>query len=399
MIDMLHCSTRWPRCRLSALIAISALSSAPLLALDYVTIRQGDKQRELAGKVEVEAVDGGVLLLTPDGVLWPLPKKSTDDPPAPLPKEEMVNRRSDDKPFVPLSRDLLAKQLTTELPGARIHKTQHYLIAYNTSPAYAQWVGSLFERLHGAFYNYWTRRGAELHEPEFPLVAFVFGSKDSYAQHARSELGDATDSIIGYYSLRTNRMTMYDLTGLGDAAGERNSTARINQILSQPDAERTVATIVHEATHQLAFNSGLQVRFADIPFWVSEGIAIYFETPDLESTKGWRNIGGVNRVNNFNFRKYLRTRPPGSLETLLCDDKRFRDAAMAADAYAEAWALNYFLLRTRSEAYVKYLKLLAEQTPLQNVEREERLKQFRQFFGEDLAGLEAEFLRYMRGVN
>ena len=33
--------------------------------------------------------------------------------------------------------------------------------------------------------------------------------------------------------------------------------------------ERTVATIIHEATHQLAFNSGLQVRFADNPLVVA----------------------------------------------------------------------------------------------------------------------------------
>jgi hypothetical protein len=362
---------------------------SPLRALEYVTIREGDKQRELAGKVEVEAADGGVLLLTPDGALLPLPK------------EEIVARRSDARPFAPLSGDELAKQLETELPAFKIHKTKHYLIVYNTSPAYAQWVGTLFERLHLAFYNYWTRKGAVLHEQPFPLVALVFDSKASYTQHARAELGEAVGSMIGYYSLRTNRMTMFDLTGVEElrGGGDRMSAARINQILAQPGAERTVATIVHEATHQLAFNSGLQVRFADIPFWVSEGVAIYFETPDLKNAKGWQGIGDVNRVNLENFRTYLRRRPLGSLELLLCDDKRFRDPAKAADAYAEAWALNYFLLRTRWQAYVKYLKALAEQTPLVELTAAERIEQFKRFFGEDLAALEAEFLRHIRNVN
>ena len=370
-----------------SLFYVALTLSTPLHALEYVKIRQGESQRELAGRVEVEAVDGGVLLLASDGVLWPLPK------------EEIISRRADDKPFVPLSSDALKKQLAAELKGFRFHKTQHYLIAYNTSQAYAQWVGSLFERLHFAFYTYWTRKGAELHESSFPLVALVFASKESYALYSRAELGDTATSIIGYYNLKSNRMTMYDLTGLEEAGGSERSTARINQILSQPGAERTVATIVHEATHQLAFNSGLQVRLADIPFWVSEGIAIYFETPDLESTKGWRNIGGVNQVNLFNFRKYLASRPAGSLEALLCDDKRFRDPAVAADAYAEAWSLNYYLLRTKSDAYIKYLKLLAQQQPLGSVERDDRLKQFKQFFGDDLGSLETEFLRYMRSVN
>ena len=359
------------------------------LALDYVTIRQGESRRELAGKIEIEAVDGGVMLLGRDGALWPVTK------------EELLDRRSDDKTFAPFTRDELTKQLAAELPGFRPHQTQHYLIYYNTSPAYARWVGSLFEGLHKAFYNYWTRRGAVLHEAQFPLIAIVFDGQESFARHARAEIGDTANSIIGYYNLKTNRMTMYDLTGV-EAAGltnDRNAAARINQILSQPGAERTIATIVHEATHQLAFNSGLQVRFADVPFWVSEGLAIYFETPNLESTKGWRNIGGVNRVNLVNFRKYLPRRPAGSLEQLLCDDKRFRNSSTSSDAYAEAWALNYYLLQTKSETYVKYLAALAQQKPLIDVEPAERVKQFKQFFGEDLAAIESDFLRFMRTVN
>ena len=59
----------------------------------------------LAGKVEVEAVDGGVLLLTPDGVLWPLAK------------EEIVSRRSDAKPFAPLGREELIAKPFPNLPS------------------------------------------------------------------------------------------------------------------------------------------------------------------------------------------------------------------------------------------------------------------------------------------
>jgi hypothetical protein len=376
-------------------IAVALVLSVSLVgsvsALDHIVVEQAGKRVEVAGKVQVEAEDGGVMLLARDGVLWAVPK------------EELVSRRSDEEPFTPLSRDELAKKLLAELPeGFKLHHTKHYLICYNTSPAYASWVGGLFERLLGAFTNYWTRRGFELHDPEFPLVAIVFDRQSSYAQYSREELGEGgANNIIGYYSLRTNRVIMYDLTGVEEVGGKgaRTSAARINQILSQPRAERTVATIVHEATHQIAFNSGLQVRFADLPFWVSEGLAIYFETPDLQSTKGWRNIGGINQVNLFNFRKSLRDRPADSLELLLTDDKRFRDPATMSAAYAEAWALNYFLLRTRSDKYVAYLKTMSEQTPLVTVPPEERLAQFKAAFGDDLNALDAEFLRYMRSLD
>ena len=372
-----------------AVILTFAVFTEPAVALDYVTHTVAGKQTELAGKVEVEAEDGGVLLLTRDGTLWPLPK------------EEIAARRKDDTPFEPLDRDQLAKQVVGELPaGFKVHATKHYLICYNTSPAYAQWVGALYERLFTAFYNYWEQRGMQLHEPQFPLVALVFDSRDSFAEFAHTEVGEAARSMIGYYSLKTNRMVSYDLTGVEDLkiVGDRGTTARINAILSQPGAERTVATIVHEATHQLAFNSGLQVRYADIPFWVSEGVAIYFESPDLSSSKGWKGIGGVNRVNLVNFRKRVSSKPTG-LTTLLSDDKRFRDPATSADAYAEAWALTYFLIRTRSEAYAKYLQALGQYPQLGETSAEERIAEFKRAFGDDMTGLEAEFLRYMRRVN
>ncbi len=375
--------------RLLLAAAILLLAAPVVRGLDYVTCAQNGKTTELAGKVEVEAADGGVLLLTPDGALWPLPK------------EEIASRRQDERPFEPLSRAALATQLAKELPaGFKVHHTKHYLICYNTSPGYAQWVGALYERLFAAFSNYWDRRGFELHEPQFPLVALVFDSRDGYAEFARPEVGESARSMIGYYSIRSNRMVMYDLTGVEElkVAGDRRSAARINQILSQPGAERTVATIVHEATHQLAFNSGLQIRYADLPIWVSEGIAIYFETPDLGSSKGWRNIGGVNRVNLANFRKFLPARPAGALEALLSGDKQFRDPATAASAYAEAWALTYYLLQTRQEEYVKYMQSMAEQSPLVDQSAEERMSRFKQCFGDDLAALDSEFLRYMRNI-
>jgi hypothetical protein len=201
--------------------------------------------------------------------------------------------------------------------------------------------------------------------------------------------------------MQTNRVTMYDLTGVDELRKSQrggSSAAHINQVLSQPAAERTVATIVHEATHQLAYNTGLQTRYAGNPMWISEGIAVYFETPDLDSARGWRYIGAINRVHLNQFRQSLNRRPPDALETLLTEDARFRDPQASVDAYAGAWALNYFLLRARREQYVKYLQEIAQLPPLAEQTSGERLAQFRRAFGEDLARLDEEFIRYMRQV-
>lgn len=356
------------------------LSSAS--GAERVRVRQAGGERELRGQVLVEAQDGGLFFLDEQQSLW------TIDP------DELLERTQDEEPFVPLDQEAMATLLSQEFPGFQIHRTTHYLVCYNTSPAYAKWCGALFERLYKAFSNYWRNRGLEIHDPEWPLVALVFKSRSDYAEYARQELA-STRSITGYYSLRTNRVATYDLTETGGRLPRaRNSQAIKRLILQQPQGERTVATIIHEATHQLAFNCGLHQRFADIPLWVSEGLAIYFETPDLSSSRGWKTIGAVNGVRNAEFRRYLPGRPFDSLRTLTSADERFRKEATAAQAYAEAWALTYFLIRKRPKEYQAFLQQLAAKKPLLYDTPDERWDAVLQVFG-DPAKLDEEFRKYM----
>ena len=353
-------------------------------------LRQDGEEVSVTGRLLVTAEDNGMLLLSPDGTLWTVPP------------EDLVRHKHDDEPMTPLSPAQLAERLRKELPGFDIHTTQHYLICHNTSRAYAQWCGALFERLYKAFTNFWSRKDFDLHEPEFPLVAVVFADQPSYAAYAGKDLGDAVGSIIGYYSFRTNQMTMYDLTGveaLRQAGDKRASAAQINQMLARPEAERTVATIIHEATHQIAFNCGLQTRYADIPLWFSEGIATYFETPDLSSAKGWRTIGAVNQVRLAGFREYLqKPRSADSLMTLVSTNDWRSDPKRENDPYAEAWALNYFLIRQRPKQYLAYIKMLSEKKQLIWDDAETRLREFQAAFG-DLNQLDAEFVRQMAKVH
>jgi hypothetical protein len=158
-----------------------------------------------------------------------------------------------------------------------------------------------------------------------------------------------------------------------------------------------VATIVHEATHQIAFNCGLSARYADIPLWLCEGMAVYFEAPDLSSTRGWRGIGRVNYARLATFHDNLPNWHDDSLKSLLAADRRFRDPQTAVDAYADAWALNYYLIKYESEAYAAYLKTLAKKRPLMQDDSATRLADFRQHFG-DLPRLQQKFLKQMARV-
>jgi len=367
-----------------ALVVPALLAAARADALDHLTLRRDAGQVKLVGRVVVEAADGGVLFETRESALWIVQP------------EEQVERSKDEVTYEPLAHNELAAALLKELPpGFETYETKHYVICFNTSRAYAQWCGSLFERLYTGFTNYWSNRGFTPTEPEHPLVAFVFADRASYARYARVELNDAVDSIIGYYSLRTNRMTMYDLTGTAGTSADRGSAAQIARTLAQPDAAKTVATIVHEATHQIAFNCGLHRRYADIPLWVSEGMAVYFETPDLDGGKGWRTIGKINRARLLSFAAYARRRPADSLLSLLRANTRMQNSQTAVDAYAEAWALNYFLINAKPKQYQAYIETMAAKKPLVSTSPEERLAEFRAAFGDDIEGLDREFIRYV----
>lgn len=357
--------------------------------LDYVTTEREGRPVHLVGQIVTEAADGGVLLRDREGILWAVPS------------EQVVRRTRDDQPYQPMSRAELSARLTEELPGFRLHHTANYLIAYNTSPAYAQWCGALYERLYRAFRNYWERRGFALRDPDMPLIALVFDTRDAYTKYARAELGDAAGNIVGYYSLRSNRVTMFDLTGSQarpQESGRTTTSAQINRLLAAPGAEWMVATIIHEATHQLAYNCGFHTRFADIPLWISEGLAVYFETPDLASSQGWRNVGGVHPGRLDRFRRFLPKRAADSLQTLVSSDDRFRQPDTALDAYAEAWSLTYFLIRKYTDQYIRYLQLMAEKPPMIYDTPEERLEAFKSVFGQDLQALDAEFVQYMGSV-
>ena len=364
------------------LVVLVATSAS---ALEHVVIERGGQRQTISGKLVVSAEDGGRLIQTADGVLWTIQPK------------EMIDQQFDDAPYVPFERNEMIAALQRELPGFEFHTTTHYIIAYNTTKAYAQWYGALHERLYGGFYNFWRRRGAELSDPTSQLVAIVFSEQSDYTQHSRNELGKAAESIVGYYSLRTNRVVTYDLTGshkFRSSKGRPRGKQQVNQLLTQPSAAPTVATIVHEATHQLAYNSGLQKRYADNPLWLSEGLAMFFETPDLNSNRGWRGIGAVNGNRLTQLREFMPNRPSTSLRDLLASDDRTRDGATALDAYAESWALCHFLLKRYPKQFVAYLAEYAKKKPLVYDTPQARMLAFQEHFG-SVSGLDVEFRRYI----
>lgn len=372
-------------------VAAQVASSAdgPADRFERVTVRRDGATKTLEGKVVVEAVDGGLLLEGPDTALELL------EPRAIVGREPLAGGDELAAAHAPAR---VVRGILADLPdGFEVLSTKHYCICHDTSRSYAQWCGALFERLHDAFTNYWSRAGLPLAAADRPLVVVVFSSQERYRAHARAVLGEAVDRVAGYYDLMSNRVITYDLTGSDAVRGEGLRGGAVQggaklAALASPAASGLVATLVHEATHQMAFNAGMHRRLAPVPLWASEGIAIYFETPDLGSSQGWRKIGLVNEPRLAQWQKSFR---PGDVAKLVADDEAFRRADSGVDAYAAAWAMTYFLVQTRRGEFVEYLRILGAKEPLADDSAEVRRNDFRSAFGVGPDEIEPAFLRFM----
>jgi hypothetical protein len=396
-MQYLPISPRRFRCLAWTLISIWIGSTLPgwlpqVAIGDQLTFTQEGVRREIQGAILVEAVDGGVLFRDEASRLW-------------LVQPDEIEKKVDDDTDPKLGKKELGEALIEELgEGFRVEDTDHWVIAYDTERAYARYIGGLYERLFRGFTGHWkSKRKWKLDEPDAPFVALVFKTYDEYAQYVRKDLGiEAPQTMVAYYNLMTNRVVMYDLTSsLAAGHAALQDDRQVHEILSNPNALAMVATVVHEGTHQLMFNLGMQQRLASTPLWVNEGLAMYFETPDMRSMQGWRAIGLVNVTRLAGFRQSLGSsvREPNALEQLLSDDESFRDPAQMLDRYAEAWAFNYFLLMKHDREYVEYLKFLSEKKPLREDDAQTRIGDFQQFFKEDLAELDQEFVEYIRKLN
>jgi len=242
---------------------------------------------------------------------------------------------------------------------------------------------SRFAALYRSFMYYFGQRGFTPSKPAFPLVAVVFRDRQQFVQHSLRQGNAVSSNTLGYYSPMTNRIMMYDMTA-GDASKESRWQA-------------TAETIIHEAAHQTAFNTGIHGRFAEQPRWLVEGLGTLFEAPGVWDARN--HPAQSDRVNAYRrqaFRKYADNWKKGTLAAVVSVDRLFQQNSDAA--YAIAWATTFYLSETSPRRYTSYLKTVASRPVLKNYPAPRRLADFQQAFGEDLNLLEARMLRYMSKI-
>jgi hypothetical protein len=310
-----------------------------------------------------------VHLLGRDGRLWQF-----------APDEPSRFQQTADR-FRSYSPSELRAELLRELgPEFEVSGTSHYLVAHPRGQ-HDKWAQRL-EDLYRSLVHYFSVRGFELQPPPFPLLGVVCRNQDEFARYAARQGSVVPSGVVGYYALDSNRIMLYDMGGK-DGSNHWQQNA---------------AVAIHEATHQTAFNTGIHSRYTPPPVWVAEGLAMLFEAPGVyDSRYHTRQSDRLNRERLEVFQKVLRPRHrPELLSAMVAADELFR--VNPAAAYAEAWALSFFLVETMPGKYANYLARTVEHTPFREVTAAERTADFTAVFGSDWRMLEAQFLRFMAGL-
>jgi Protein of unknown function (DUF1570) len=307
-----------------------------------------------------------VWLLGRDGRVW-------DFPP-----QEATQFRKTAQHFAPYSEREIAAALHAEL-GLRFEAaaTQHYLICY--PPGLAEDWGERFEQMFREFEIYFTSRGLKLHRPEVPMVAIVFNRRNDFIHYSMGEGFQIGAEVSGYYSPRTNRVAMYAAAIATPAHG---------------DWRQNAAMLLHEAAHQAAFNTGLHSRLSTPPQWLAEGLATLFEARGIWNSETYRELSDrVNRNRLGDFRRFADAhRSAEWIQALVTSDRPFTQDVVLA--YAQSWALTFYLNETQPAAYNRYLRTTAARSPFLRPTATDRVADFSKCFGDDWRSLDAHVRRF-----
>ncbi|MBM4001006.1 MAG: DUF1570 domain-containing protein [Planctomycetes bacterium] len=345
-----------------AAVLFAAIGLAPIVRSAEWTFEFRLANRTLVG-TPLNWSDAQIVLLGRDGQLIPF-----------APNDARQYRKVSDA-FRSCTPAEMRAQLASEFgPSFEITATTHYLVVH-AAGGRNQWARR-FEEIHRAFVHYFSVRGWRVPEPRFPLVAIVFPSQAQYFAYARGTQMPISRDVIGYYAPMSNRIAMYDMASA-------NPNAPISNI----------ETIIHEAAHQTAFNTGMHDRLRPPPRWLVEGLGTLFEAPGVWDPRN--HPSPSDRINAYRLERmgrHLPRRERGALLGMISGDRLFESDPDAA--YAESWAFSHFLSETRPRQYIEYLRRTANRSS----EPVDPVDEFRSVFGANLAQLETHYLRFLQSL-
>ena len=297
--------------------------------------------------------------------------------------------------FRPFATSEMRDALRKEFPASyEVSGTTHYLVCAPNGRA-AQYA-ELFENIYRDVEQFFRVRGFKVHSPDVPLIAVVFKTQTEFVQYCRRDQVPPSPGLMGYYSLKTNRVALFDNANLISSSDTDEHTSDRTISAFAGISSGTADTIIHEATHQVGYNIGIHSRLGGTPIWVVEGLATVLEPAGMRTSSGRHRLEdriNEERVNWFN-RQHRPSRAPGYLARLVASDEFFHQQTL--NSYSESWAFTFFLLEnaSRRRNFVTYLQNLGDRDATVQYTAKQRLADFQAAFG-DISRLEVEFIRFM----
>ncbi len=217
-------------------------------------------------------------------------------------------------PFPP-DRDETSALLKIAGERFRIHQTDHFNIAYDTSYEALRPLTGRLDGTYDAILRFVAGCAIVNEVPTDRLEVILFSQRDDFTSYLAG-IGLRGGSVAGIYDQQSNVAAFCDTAANPDL---QQITGRIEQVrkqLQQLNAKRSRSgsrlssrtmrkrqrelqgrlsalrlqhdslikkfnrfVIQHEAAHQMFFNLGVHVRGADNPNWLVEGLACLFEIP------------------------------------------------------------------------------------------------------------------------
>lgn len=300
----------------------------------------------------------------------------------------------------------------------RRFESDHFVLLSDSPRATAVAKLQALERAHHQYFRAVDRLGFDAYPAPHKLLCILFADHAMYRAFASAHDGVDAGWVAGYYAGLSNRAVFYeDHSGpnftaaqgqldeaearvreleRGAAEARRNrrhddarliaaQAEQLNQRiqsersrLSDQARESSIAKTIHEAIHLLAFNTGLQSRGRQYPFWLTEGLATSFETDRPHAAFG------PDRPYPVREEELARSAERGSLvpfraliSALQPPDE---DDGATEAMYAQAWSLFAYLHRTDRRSLADFFADILDEPP-GRMSDERRVELFERRFG------------------
>lgn len=309
----------------------------------------------------------------------------------------------------------------------RVQTSQHYILLHDTPESNvdkrrksrADLRLELLETVYESYFMKFAMDGILLEPPTERLMVILFHEEKDYIRYSK-QIDRTLVSAAGFWDPIGNACVFYDsgsserrkgidrwneelkrakdqARGTPLARETAHLSNTVDLLIKVSKEEDDMEVVSHEATHQLAGNTGLMPRGKIALRWAHEGLASYFES---SSDAVWNGIGAVNERRLKSYYRILQDESRRPIE-LLINDFLFhqpKDDKEEVDAYGQAWALTHYLMETEPKKLVEYYRRTSQLDPSQGpITRGELVEIFANVFG-DLRQLEGDWHRYMQSL-